>query len=435
METNNYDDEPFIEKSKHKGLKILLILLLIAGIAYGGYYYYVNYYNNPSKKVETVITSLEEKLNEKLQTTLNMDNKAYKVNGIINLNLHSYGNDQKDLAFNRVFNNLILQINGEIDSKNNFLNLDLASKVNNQHLIDGKLYMDNNKIYVKSDELYNKFILLGDIKNESDININLIESNDLIKLYNIVVSTIIKNIDTKNAQKEEDIVKYNGVNTNVNRYRITFNMNDFINLVKNITKDLKSNTSFTSTMDKINPTWEKEFDKSFSVPGNYQEIIQNENFLNFEYEINFYTTKDITNERLIKFNFSYKYNTEKYNTNMDIDFIDEDTYLITLSNGKIDISIKLTINNNIFNISLNTEINETKIDVSANFNYEGISTIIKEDTSNFINYRDIDNLTDEEKEIIDEKIKSNSTLIDFLHNIRDYMSPDREYAINENNNE
>ena len=62
---NFENDEPFIEKSKHKGLKIFLLILLIVGLIGGAYYYYKNYYNNPVEKVKNVIITLEEKINER----------------------------------------------------------------------------------------------------------------------------------------------------------------------------------------------------------------------------------------------------------------------------------------------------------------------------------------------------------------------------------
>lgn len=424
---NFENDEPFIEKSKHKGLKIFLLILLIVGLIGGAYYYYKNYYNNPVEKVKNVIINLEEKINERLQATINFGNKSYKVNGLLKFNLQSSIDNEKYQAFNKIFNNLVLQINGDVDLKNNIANLDLSSKVNNENLINGNLYMENNKVYVQSSELYDKYIYLCDVEEKSDINLNSLEIANLTKIYNIIVSTIIKNLDTKNAKKKEDITKIDGVNTKVNRYSITFKNDVLINLLKKTTTDLKNNNTFVSIMNIINKEWEKEFDKSFSIPEDYNNTI-NGNNENIEYTIHFFTTRDIANEKLIKISQSYK--IKDATLTMDVDFIDEDTYLITINNGDQDIIIRLTINNTILSATINTEINKAKINISANLNYEEISNVQKQDINDSIS---IENMSEDDKQIIDENMKKNNTLIDFSHNIRTYLLFDKLQTLTGNN--
>lgn len=407
MITDNYEDEPFIEKPKHRWLKILLLLIIIGGLAYGGYYYYVNYYNNPVQKINAVISNLKDKINERLKSTLSFDNKAFKVNGLVKININSTRDSISSELFNKIFNNLAIQINGEVDTRNNINNLDISSKLNNEKLIDGKIYMENNNIYVRSEELYEKFILLDDVKNE-------IRITDISKLYKPIISAFIKNLNTDNATKSDQIIKYNDNNIGVNDYKITFTNKELNQIAKDIYTDLKNNSEFINILKKFDDNALDKIEKELSFDNN---ISDEQNSLVI-YEINFYTTKDIANEKLIKINQSC--HIGNLNLKLDIDFIDEDTYLITLSiNDQID-TIKLTLNNNIFSIDYNSETDDTIININANFNYEEISTVLKEDVSNSIKIRDID-LDDILKEKIMDKINNNTTLTEFVRNAINYM--------------
>ncbi len=419
MITDNYEEEPFIEKPKHGWLKLLLLLIIIGGLAYGGYYYYVNYYNNPVQKVNTVITNLKDKINEKLKSTSSIGNKAYKVNGLVKVNINSIKDNKSSELFNKIFNNLAVQIIGEVDTRNNINNLDISSKLNNEKLINGKIYIENNNIYVRSDELYERFILLDDIDNI--ISLQGTEIKDISILYNSVISSFIKNLDTNNAVKTNQIVKYNNNNIEANEYKISLTSKAVIQLARNIYNDLKNDSEFMNTLKKIDNDAQERLEKELFFDDN----ISDQSDSSVIYEINFYTTKDITNEKLIKISQSYR--VGNINLKLDIDFIDEDTYLITIDLNNQITTIKLTINSNIFSIDFNSETDKVNININANFNYEEISTVLKEDVSNSIKSSEIDDLSEEEKERVDNNIKENKTLVDFLHNVRDYLIGDYNY--------
>ena len=61
----NDKEEIFIEKDKHKFIKIFIPLLLILGIiGGGGYYYYTNYWNNPNYIISTILKAEKKALNK-----------------------------------------------------------------------------------------------------------------------------------------------------------------------------------------------------------------------------------------------------------------------------------------------------------------------------------------------------------------------------------
>ena len=53
------------------------------------YYYYVNYYNNPTTKVNNIITTINEKLSSKFDNQILNTDKPYEINGLIKLGIES----------------------------------------------------------------------------------------------------------------------------------------------------------------------------------------------------------------------------------------------------------------------------------------------------------------------------------------------------------
>ena len=71
MENEVKEEELFIPKTKHKGLKIILATLLIVGLIIGGYFLYQYKFNNPKTIVKTVIADAKER-NEYLSSFQNL---------------------------------------------------------------------------------------------------------------------------------------------------------------------------------------------------------------------------------------------------------------------------------------------------------------------------------------------------------------------------
>ena len=60
MEKERKDEDLFIPKTKHKGLKIMLAIILIALLGVGGYFLYQEKFNNPKATVMNIINDAEK---------------------------------------------------------------------------------------------------------------------------------------------------------------------------------------------------------------------------------------------------------------------------------------------------------------------------------------------------------------------------------------
>lgn len=400
METKDYKDEPFIEKSKYKGLKIFLLLLLIAGIAYGGYYYYVNYYNNPTTKVNNIITTINEKLSSKFDNQILNTDKTYEINGLIKLGIVSEDKSNTDL--NDLFDmitNLQIGINGQIDNKNNINNINISSKYKDDKLIDAKIYTENNKMYVKSEQLYNKFIYLDEIEDLTNKFKDEVQISDINELMKSLVNAVTKNLDSTKLETGKENITVDNKNIDANKYKITLKGKEINDFIANILTSLKNDQKFTNIIKKIDK------DALNTIDDMIKDVKEQEENQNTTYEISFYTKNDALNEDLISIRQTI--NVENKTLYLNIDLHDENTYLINMKMDDVDLSIKLVANNKIFNFDLNTEVEGIKLNLSMNFNYEEISAITKEDISNSVK---MDELTEEDSMTINQNIEKNATL-------------------------
>ena len=401
MEKGNFD-EPFIEKSKHRGLKLFITIILISALSFGGYYYYTNYYDNPTKKVDNIITEIEKKLSSNFDNPIFNSDKAYKINGLIKLGINS--SDKSNEEFNNVFDlisNMQIGINGEIDGKNKINNINISSKYKDNKLIDGKIYTENNNIYIKSDDIYNKYIFVDNIDEEVkelESNINL---SDIKELTKSIINAVSNNLDNDKIETSTENITINGNNTNANKYTIILKDKEINNFIANILTSLKQDQTFINILNKLDKNISNSLDEIINE-------IKESDEQKATYEISFYTVKDMLNEKLISIRQNISVENEKIGFNIDL--IDNDTYLINIKSNDINLSVRLVLNDKIFNMDLDSEFEGIKINYTMNFNYEEISTIIKEDVSNSIK---MEELTEEDSKLIAENIEKNENLQNF----------------------
>ena len=394
-------DEPFIEKGKHRGLKLIIVILLIAGLSFGGYYYYTNYYDNPSKKVNSIITGIEEKLSSKYNNSLLINNKAIKMNGLIKLNVN-LGNDLKDIS--EIINNLSIQINGEMDNKNKINNVNFTSKYKDGELIDMKIYTENNNIYLSAKELYDKYVFLGNTDELVNNSNNTIESNDIKTMFKSMLRAINKSLNTDKVEKTEETLKINNIEKNTNKYSLSLKDNEINNYIVSIFSLLRDDQDFINVTKKIDN----------NILNNLNDLIDEakQESIKGQYTLNFYTTKKGLSEELVSIRQTFDFNG--YKVNLNIDLTEEDSYLITLTSDDMELNCNITTNKNVLNVDFSSNYDDIKINMSMNFNYDEISTITKEDVSNNIA---IDKLTESDFQTIANNIEKNKTLTELAQKV------------------
>ena len=398
MEKGRKEEELFIPKTKHKGLKITLAILLILGLGFCGYYLYQEKFCNPNKTVSNIMSNMEKAINQTLDVT---NNGKYKINGLVKIdaNLSDNLKNITDLV-----KNLDVQFNGEIDTENKLGKVTLNTKYKNEQLTGLKVYYENNTLHILLDELYDKYLKLSRDTVNDNTNLSIPEitiDNKDIKTITIALMTAYKkqlaNLDFKRLGTT---ITINETTHNVYNNYVVLNSTEVKKLLQDIINTLSQNKDFIEVYKKIYG------DIPFNTTMNsYLDKLDTTN----TYKINYYTTKDILNPRFISFRIEINNNDNKSTYNFDK--VNDDEFLITVNGNNISISSIIKKTNSILNINLNANIMKKSIKLELNTNYEKIKEISKEDVSNS---KDIKDLDEEEINEIKEKIKNNNNLESFI---------------------
>ena len=182
------EEELFIPKTKHKGLKIILAILLIAGLAVGGYFLYQYKFNNPKVIVNKIIEGAKTSLDEAFNKTSGME--KYRINGYAKMDIKT----KEKSPIIDILKEMELQFNGDIDTKEKIANITLSTKYKNDKLIDIKAYYENNEVYTLLDGLYDKYIRIN-IKDMLGENSPSFTAEDIKSLYTSVLDAFQKEVD------------------------------------------------------------------------------------------------------------------------------------------------------------------------------------------------------------------------------------------------
>lgn len=158
---NNSEIERYAENKKGKIKFLLSGILIVIAIAIGLYIGYKKLNNNPIGIYKDTINGVYKVLNKALiegkeKSLDNIDIMNEPINISIDTKLTSSISELKD------FSNLNYHIEAGIDYQNKKMNLGLGIKDNTNSIISIIMSVINKNLYLKSEELYNKVIDLGE---------------------------------------------------------------------------------------------------------------------------------------------------------------------------------------------------------------------------------------------------------------------------------
>ncbi len=388
---NKEKEELFIEKDKFKFVRIFIFILLIALLGYGIYLLYQKkFVDNKS-----IITDIIEEKQKEVNKIMDMDfNKSYKYNGTINVDIEH--NDQdKDLT--DIFKDINLNIEGEMDFKNNINNTNITTKYENDDLINFNFYEQDNKIYLYFKDYYDKYI---EISNEVLVNSSNINPNDLNVIIDSFYKSINKIIQNNEWQEKDEEISIKDQKINTKKNSLILKDKKINDTLIDIYNDLKNNQEFINVVKKYDADIVDNIDENINDLSN--------NPYDDEVTINLYVSKTLLNKDIVRYEIIFK----NLDLKLIIDNVDNNTKNISIKveNADIDITIGKKIIN--FDIDINNE--ELKLKLSAKFNIEEIKEVIKKEITNTIK---IEDLKDEDINKIMENIGNNKSLNNLIDRI------------------
>lgn len=375
------DESFFTEKEIRKASRgnaapiiiVILVIVALAVLAFFGGKYYLSSKNSIKIFIDTSLNKLENNITDSGTTS-----------GDLTININGDTTSKEGKIF-KILNNLDLNINYGIDTKENITDVNIKTNYYSDELVDANIYIEDGNLYLYLNELYSKYIKYNYKKDNS--NSNKISNED----YKIIVSSIrtALNESLKEEYFTKSWTKVNG--KSVNKVELLLDDKNIKIINENIINNLKNNNKFISSFSRIINKEETEVKKLLD---NEVKKINNNKYL--DTKISLYTS--IT--KFVMLEVSNKNVQTTINSN-DNGFVYEimDKENNNTYNGTFKIDIK---DDNI------TYSNITKNDSSLVMNFSGTikhnTKIEKKNVSNNILLEDI---TDKEYKEILSKIFNN----------------------------
>ncbi len=167
--------EPPKKKGMNKGVLIAIIVILVVVLGIGGYAAYLFFGVSPRNAHDKIIDDFfadAHEFAEKLTVSTNADAKTMKLSADL-----SFDTNMDELSMLKDYS---FKLDAEEDKEDNYFNVKLSALEKNKSLLEGSVYLLNNKMYLDSKDLYDRVIEVGD----AEINIDTEELTGLLDLLN-----------------------------------------------------------------------------------------------------------------------------------------------------------------------------------------------------------------------------------------------------------
>ncbi len=436
----HYNNGKLRIKKKSNWLLISIIFLLIIFLLSLTFYFFIN-------SPKYVIKQSVIRTSNKLEKFISQHEKNVQFNSTMKL---------KENILNDKFADNIFKINGFYKQDNKQFQLDGSILNNDEELLDGMIFYDKDKTFIKSDSLLsnvydisnvscgtdNEFIcLLNVLHNNQSMDLGL--DKDKVSLNNALEGleqAIIGSISNDNVYRNKGVFKDTNVNYNkytfvLNKetikyifdnlndsakyylYIITYNLFDDISSLEDLDKELNNKINEIKNPIEINIYTNGIFNKFVGI-----EVGNNSDFLKFSYD-----------KILNKLELSFPKNNIKLETNGNLEnkveglIYVKNKEVVTFNYVKdgdvttlncqsnvlgtklnIDINSKLRNSQNnlegtlVIDISLDTFIYNINVELTNDYTISNDITISPLDTSKALTY---DSMPQEEKDEVNAKMK------------------------------
>lgn len=382
------EEELFIPKTKHKGLKIFIGIILLATLITGAYFLYQYKFNNSKTIVNKFLDLASSNINESFKET----NDSYKINGLLKF---SSNFDVEEL---KLLSDIAIQFDGEIDPKEKISNINIDSKYQNDKLIDANIYKEDKTYYVLLDDIYDKYIKLEESNEEDSISKINISKKNIKTMLDSIITSLKKELNELEFKKEETTITIDGKNVDVINNYVELKDKEVNEFAKKLLTNLKNDTKFMGALNEING--ENSFETIDKIlKGMDEEIFSG------TYKICFYTDKGLLNKNIVSVRQTIT--VEGKETNIIVDKISDDEIMISVPYDVLNLTFKVKKNNSAINITASIKGEERTFDAELNINYEKIKDIKKVDVTNS---KDVNSLTEKEVTEIESKIMENANV-------------------------
>lgn len=372
---------------------VVAFLLIVVGVIY------YNVSRNNKRVIAAGITNLTSKFDKMLEVNNDLKlGKNYTISGNVKLNVESnYLDTLANIDEYRPFINLINNLG---KTNNNFSfqqNLDskkvlgsISSKLNNDELIDAKLYIEQDRAYYFVKGFLDRYVEGGKTDYLSTIEENQNTYENINYLYKFIIKSLKSNLKDEYFTKTSETLTVGGKNINTKKITLKLDSKNGNELVNNIISDVKK--------DK----------KAYKIIKGYNiklERTENGKVISNDEEMTFSVYADNTSYHILRYDISSK---DKEN-NILVTYLDQETDVVEVySDNKKQSTIKINDKNNIYDFDIldNNDKKVGDITYTNNKNKKELSYKLSIDGTT-VNGKISSNTTD----IVKNKSYNNKTII------------------------
>lgn len=406
-ESNKIQDGKTTKKaSKAAILVVIICVVLFLLLIFGVVYFKIS--RNNKRVIATGITNLTSKFDKMLEVNKDLElTKNYTISGDINLNVESsYINTLASLDEYKLYVNLINNLG---KTKNEFSfqqNLDskkvlgsLSSKLNNEELINAKVYIEKDKAYYFVKGFLDKYVEGGETNYLDTIEENQNTYENINYLYKFIINSIKHNLKDDYFIKTGEKLIIDGKNINTKKITLKLDSKNGNELINNVISDLKKDKKAA----KIIKGYDIELD----------DIDSDEAFSDGE-EMNFSVYADNISYKILRYDISIKNSSD----DVLVTYLDQDTDVVELYNeDEKQATIKITNKNNVYDFDIlddkdkkiadftyTNEKNQKELSYNLSMDGTTLKGKISSNTTNVVKNKSYNNKT-----IITASLKSSGT--------------------------
>ena len=406
-ESNKVQESKTIKKtSKAAILVVIICVVLFLLLIFGVVYFKIS--RNNKRVIATGITNLTSKFDKMLEVDKDLElSKNYTISGNVKLNVESsYMDTLANIDEYKPYVNLINNL-GKIDSEFSFQqNLDskkvlgrVSSKLNNEELIDAKLYIEKDRAYYFVKGFLDKYVDGGKTDYLDTIKENQNTYENIDYLYKFIINSLKSNLKDEYFTKTSEKLTIDGKTINTKKITLNLDSKNGNELIDNIISDLKNDKKASKII------------KGYNIK--LEDVEDGQAFSSHE-KMTFSVYADNFSYKILRYDISVKNSVD----DVLVTYLDQETDIVEVySYNEKQSTIKITNKDNVYDFDILDDNdkkiadftytdNKNKKELSYSLSMDGttLKGKVSSNTTNIVKNKSYNNKT-----IITASLKSNGT--------------------------
>lgn len=395
-ESNKVQDGKTTKKTSKAAILVVIIcvvafLLIVAGVVY------INISRNNKRVIATGITNLTSKFDKMLEVDKDLElSKNYTISGNVKLNVESsYMDTLANIDAYKPYINLINNL-GKTNNEFSFQqNLDskkmlgsISSKLNNEELINAKLYIEKDRAYYFVKGFLDKYVDGGKTDYLDTIKENQNTYENIDYLYKFIINSLKSNLKDEYFTKTSEKLMINGKTVNTKKITLNLDNKSGNELINNIISDLKNDKKASKIMKGYDIKLESVEDgKAFSSDEKmtFSVYANNISYNILKYDI---SVKDSSNDILVTYLDQETDVVEVYSDNEK-----QSTIKITNKNDVYDFDIFDAKDKKIADFTYTDNKNKKELNYNFSINGTTLKGKVSSNTTNIVKNKSYNNKT------------------------------------------